>query len=121
MKTDAYVEEKRANRRLYRNSFGTQRDGGPLANAFDVTQKNIANTNVLVWPTQTQQDDETPKLLALWEAAQPHRLNPTTLETEGVDYINGLLRPGAPFGTGIPDLDRTLSEAGVGVGGKVLA
>lgn len=117
--TEAYRAEKKANKRLFRNSFGTQRDGGPLNNAFDVSQKNIANTNVLVWPPPGA--GATPRLLALWEAAQPHRLDPTSLATVGVDYLDGLLRPGAPFGTGVEAVDAFLSANDANVGGRVLA
>ncbi len=37
------------------------------------------------------------KLLALWEAAEPHRLDPQTLETIGIDYLDGLLQKGDAF------------------------
>ena len=45
------------------------------------------------------------KLLALFEAGQPHALNPKTLETLGLDDLGGLLRPGAPFSCGSSALD----------------
>lgn len=88
VRTQAYLEEKQAGRILYRGVFGTQKPGGWLANAFDVRLKNIANTNVIYWGE---------KLLALWEAAEPHRLDPATLETIGIDYLDGLLQPGDSF------------------------
>ena len=43
---------------MHRNTFGTQRAGGPLANAFDLQLKNPANTNVIEWGG---------RLLSLWE------------------------------------------------------
>jgi all-trans-8'-apo-beta-carotenal 15,15'-oxygenase len=88
VQTAGYVAEQEANRFLYRGVFGTAKEGGWLANAFDLRLKNIANTNVIYWGG---------KLLALWEAAEPHRLVPETLETVGLDYLDGVLSPGAAF------------------------
>ncbi len=88
IRTTAYVEEQKAKKILYRGVFGTQKPGGPLANAFDLRLKNIANTNVIYWGD---------KLLALWEAAEPHRLDPYTLETLGKDSLNGVLADGEAF------------------------
>jgi all-trans-8'-apo-beta-carotenal 15,15'-oxygenase len=88
VQTAGYVAEKAANKFLYRGVFGTAKAGGWLANAFDLRLKNIANTNVIYWGD---------KLLALWEAAEPHRLLPETLETVGLDYLDGVLTPGAAF------------------------
>ena len=50
--------ELAADKVLYRNTFGTQPAGGPLANAFNMHLKNPANTNAILWGG---------KLLALWE------------------------------------------------------
>jgi all-trans-8'-apo-beta-carotenal 15,15'-oxygenase len=86
--TEGYVQEKEAGKIVYRGVFGTQKPGGWLNNAFDLKLKNIANTNVIYWGG---------KLLALWEAAEPHRLDPATLETIGIDYLDGLLQPGDAF------------------------
>ena len=88
IKTEAYVEEQAANKILYRGVFGTQKPGGWLNNIFDLRLKNIANTNVIYWGD---------KLLALWEAAEPYRLKPDTLETMGIDYLDGILEPGDSF------------------------
>jgi all-trans-8'-apo-beta-carotenal 15,15'-oxygenase len=88
VKTAAYVQEKEAGKILYRGVFGTQRPGGWLNNIFDFKLKNIANTGVIYWGG---------KLLALWEAAEPHRLDPKTLETIGIDYLDGVLEPGDAF------------------------
>jgi all-trans-8'-apo-beta-carotenal 15,15'-oxygenase len=88
VKTQAYLEEQAAGKALYRGVFGTQKPGGWLNNIFDIRLKNIANTNVIYWDN---------KLLALWEAAEPHRLNPATLETIGIDYLDGILQPGDAF------------------------
>ncbi len=88
IRTTAYVEEQKAKKILYRGVFGTQKPGGWLANAFDLRLKNIANTNVIYWGD---------KLLALWEAADPHRLDPFTLETLGKESFNGVLADGEAF------------------------
>jgi all-trans-8'-apo-beta-carotenal 15,15'-oxygenase len=88
VKTQAYLEEQAAGKALYRGVFGTQKPGGWLNNIFDIRLKNIANTNVIYWDN---------KLLALWEAAEPHRLDPATLETIGIDYLDGILQPGDAF------------------------
>lgn len=88
VRTQAYVQEQASEQILYRGVFGTQKPGGLLNNAFDLRLKNIANTNVLYWGD---------KLLALWEAAEPHRLDPATLETIGLEYLDGVLKPGDAF------------------------
>ncbi len=88
VRTKAYIEEKKAGKILYRGVFGTQKPGGWLANAFDFNLKNIANTNVIYWGG---------KLLALWEAADPHKLDPRTLETLGKENFNSVLSEGEAF------------------------
>ncbi|MGK7889029.1 MAG: carotenoid oxygenase family protein [Leptolyngbyaceae cyanobacterium] len=88
IRTEAYVSEQKAGKMLYRGIFGTQKPGGWLANIFDIRLKNIANTQVIYWGG---------KLLALWEAAKPHRLDPQTLDTLGIDTLDGVLQSGATF------------------------
>jgi all-trans-8'-apo-beta-carotenal 15,15'-oxygenase len=88
VRTEGYIAEQKAKKPLYRGVFGTQKPGGWWHNAFDLRLKNIANTQVIYWGG---------KLLALWEAAEPHRLDPQTLETLGLDYLEGLLQPGDSF------------------------
>jgi all-trans-8'-apo-beta-carotenal 15,15'-oxygenase len=88
VRTKGFLEEQQTGRILYRGVFGTQKPGGWLANCFDLTTKNIANTNILYWGK---------KLLALWEAAEPHRLDPRTLDTIGLDYLDGVLAQGSAF------------------------
>ncbi|MDJ0597389.1 MAG: carotenoid oxygenase family protein [Crocosphaera sp.] len=85
VRTEGYVQEQNSGEMLYRGVFGTQKPGGWLNNVFDVKVKNIANTNVIYWGK---------KLLALWEAAEPYRLDPKTLETVGIDYLDGVLNSG---------------------------
>ena len=88
VETDEYVKEQIAGKMLYRGVFGTNKPGGWLNNIFDLRIKNIANTNVIYWGG---------KLLALWEAAEPYRLDPHNLATLGLDYLDGILQPGDSF------------------------
>ncbi len=88
VRTEGFLKEQQEGKILYRGVFGTQKPGGWLANAFDFQLKNIANTNVIYWGD---------KLLALWEAAEPHSLDPKTLETFGKEYLDGLLKEGDAF------------------------
>lgn len=88
VRTEAYCAEQKAQKMLYRGVFGTRKPGGWLANAFDLRIKNVANTNVIYWGD---------RLLALWEASHPHRLNPYTLETEGIETLDGVLHKDKPF------------------------
>jgi all-trans-8'-apo-beta-carotenal 15,15'-oxygenase len=88
VRTEGWLAEEQADRFLYRGVFGTQKPGGPAANAFDLRLKNIANTHVVRLGDQ---------LLALWEAAEPHALDPDTLETQGLSRLDGLLKPGEAF------------------------
>jgi len=88
VRTTGYLKEQKARKILYRGVFGTRKSGGWLANAFNFKLKNIANTNVIYWGG---------KLLALWEAAEPYRLDPYTLETLGQEYFGGALSVGETF------------------------
>ncbi len=88
VRTEGWLAEEQADRFLYRGVFGTQKPGGPAANAFDLRLKNIANTHVVRLGDQ---------LLALWEAAEPHALDPETLETRGLSRLGGLLKKGEAF------------------------
>jgi all-trans-8'-apo-beta-carotenal 15,15'-oxygenase len=88
IRTEGWQAEEQAGKVLYRGVFGSQKPGGPVANAFDLRLKNIANTHVV------RLGDE---LLALWEAAEPHALDPDTLETRGLSLLDGVLKPGEAF------------------------
>ncbi|AFZ02791.1 carotenoid oxygenase family protein [Calothrix sp. PCC 6303] len=88
VQTEAYIKEQKAGKILYRGVFGTQKPGGMLTNIFNFKLKNIANTNVIYWGG---------KLLALWEGAEPHILDPITLETLGKEYFNNVLSEGEAF------------------------
>lgn len=83
IETEGYVLESEAGK-FVKGGYGTlapqpwtRRLGSPLAQAI----KNVANTSVLALPD---------RLLALWEAAPPHRLDLETLETLGLDDLGGL-------------------------------
>ncbi len=54
---------------------------GPLWQRFNKDVKNVANTSVLALPD---------KLLALWEGGQPYALDLKSLETVGLDDLEGL-------------------------------
>ncbi|MBD2258201.1 carotenoid oxygenase family protein [Pseudanabaena sp. FACHB-2040] len=95
IRTEGYVAEQKQGKPVFRGVFGTQKPGGVLANAFDLKLKNIANTHVVYWGG---------KLLALWEAAEPHRLDPQTLETIGLDDLEDQIAPGGAF-TAHPKFD----------------
>lgn len=88
VRTQGYREEQQAGQILYRGVFGTEKPGGWWANAFDFRLKNIANTQVIYWGG---------KLMALWEASHPHSLDPHTLETLGIETLDGVLQEGTPF------------------------
>jgi all-trans-8'-apo-beta-carotenal 15,15'-oxygenase len=88
VRTSGFVAEQAAGKILYRGVFGTQKPGGWWANFLDLKQKNIANTNVIYWGG---------KLLALWEADVPYRLNPENLDTIGLDRLDGILGSGDVF------------------------
>jgi all-trans-8'-apo-beta-carotenal 15,15'-oxygenase len=81
VRTTHYLAERAADKPVMRN-YGTDRPGGPLANAFR-TPANVANTSV-----QYHSD----KLLALYEGARPWELDPDTLETIGEYDYDGKLK-----------------------------
>ena len=62
VRTKEFRAEEEADDVLYRGTFGTMRAGGPLRNALDLHQKNLANTNILAWGG---------KVYALYEAGRP--------------------------------------------------
>jgi all-trans-8'-apo-beta-carotenal 15,15'-oxygenase len=88
VRTEGWLAEEQAGKFVYRGVFGTQKPGGPMANALDLRLKNIANTHVVRLGDQ---------LLALWEAAEPHALDPATLETRGITLLDGVLKKGEAF------------------------
>mmetsp|Transcript_44997 Transcript_44997/g.89114 ORF Transcript_44997/g.89114 Transcript_44997/m.89114 type:complete len:664 (+) Transcript_44997:206-2197(+) len=101
--TPEYVAEESAGKILFRGAFGTAKEGGTLANTFDIRSKNLANTNVIVWGG---------RMLALYEACHPSRLNADDLSFSGYDNLGGILRPGISASTGIPLMDALLGMGG---------
>ncbi|PRW59430.1 Apocarotenoid-15,15 -oxygenase [Chlorella sorokiniana] len=91
VRTAEYEAESAKQRVLFRGTFATQRPGGAASNAMDVYVKNTANTNVVHWGG---------RLWALFEAGQPYRLDPATLETQGLETLGGQVQPGLPFDLG---------------------
>lgn len=108
VETKAFREEATANKFIYRGTFGTaprgldnifppERNGinedppstpaflKVIGNAFNTDIKNTANTQVISFGG---------KLLALFEAGLPHRLDPESLDTFGEDDLGGELSRG---------------------------
>lgn len=82
VRTPKYIKENAADKILCRG-VGTQREGGFLNN-FGHMPTNPANTNVF-WHAG--------KLHAAYEGGQPYKINPETLETIGLDFFDGDLKP----------------------------
>lgn len=80
VRTDEFRNEEQAGRLLYGNYGMTA--PGPVWNQWRRPLKNAANTSVLALPD---------RLLALWEGGQPHGLDLDTLETLGLDDLDGTL------------------------------
>jgi all-trans-8'-apo-beta-carotenal 15,15'-oxygenase len=95
VRTEGFVKEQEAGEICYRRVFGTPKPGGWLNNAFDFDLKDVANTNVICWGD---------RLLAFWEATNPHVLDPHTLETIGKETFGGVLEGGKAF-TAHPMID----------------
>lgn len=82
VQTAEYIRENAANRFLFRTTFGTQKPGGAWENFLDLYLKNPANTHIVPWGG---------KLLALYEAGLPYRIDPYSLATIGQESIDGSL------------------------------
>ncbi|NMF56653.1 carotenoid oxygenase family protein [Pseudanabaena yagii] len=79
VQTEGYLEEEKANKLIYGN-YGMTATGS-WWQRFGKTSKNVANISVLALPD---------KLLALWEGGLPHALDLETLETYGLENLEGL-------------------------------
>ena len=88
VRTKGFLEETKINKFIYRGVFGTQKSGGILNNALDLKFKNIANTHVVKLGNE---------ILALWEAAGPHALDPNNLDTIGLTTLSGVLKTNEAF------------------------
>lgn len=85
VKTKGFLAEEAAGQFLY-PGYG-QKVPGPFWKQWGAKPKNVANTSVLALPD---------KLLALWEGDNPHALDLESLETRGLDNLEGL-NPNQPF------------------------
>lgn len=81
-------EAERALGRLVEVGLGTLPSPSRWTNLRAPKGRNVANTCVLPWAGS---------VLALWEGGRPHRLDPETLETVGVEDFHGSLAAGDPF------------------------
>lgn len=100
VRTPTFVEEERRGLVCARSSFGTQRKGlDSLANVFDTSLKNVANTHVVPWGG---------KLLALYETGLPYRLEPKTLRMLGLEDFGGKVTEGPAVSLGNSILDEAL-------------
>ncbi len=79
VQTAGYQAESKADKYLFGN-YGMTAPGA-IWDWFGQPPKNVANTSVIA---------VTDKLLALWEAGQPHALDLQTLATLGLDDLSGL-------------------------------
>ena len=82
VRTAEYEQEAAADGFQFRTTFGNAKAGGPLASLLELYLKNPANTHVVFWGG---------KLLALYEAGSPYRIDPQTLETLGAEDLAGNL------------------------------
>jgi all-trans-8'-apo-beta-carotenal 15,15'-oxygenase len=88
VQTFEYQAEKEAGRVLFRGTFATQR---ATSNFGDLYVKNPSNTNVMYYKGN---------FWSLFEAGQPYRICPYTLQTIGIDTLGGLIKTGLPFDLG---------------------
>ena len=80
--TAEHQVETATNRFQYRTTFGNPLAKRPLTHLLDLHLKNPANTHIVPWGD---------KLLALYEAGTPYRIDPKTLETLGPETLTGEL------------------------------
>ena len=79
VKTQGYLDEQERDSFIYPNYGMTAK--GAFWNNWLKPVKNAANTSVLALPD---------RLLALWEGGKPHALDLDTLDTIGLDNLDGL-------------------------------
>ena len=82
VKTAEHEQETASDSFQFRTTFGNAKAGGPLASLLELYLKNPANTHVVPWGG---------KLLSLYEAGAPYRIDPQTLETLGMEDLEGNL------------------------------
>jgi len=104
VQTAEFVKEEAADQILFRSSFGTQPSGNDAwRNVFDVRLKNLANTTVLAWGRHEHQ-----RILALFEAGLPYRLDLESLATLDLETFDGELKAGTAVSLGLEPLDQAL-------------
>lgn len=108
IETFEYQAEKKAGRVLFRGTFATQRSS---SNFGDLYVKNSSNTNVQYFKGN---------LWSLFEAGQPYRICPYTLETIGIDTFDGAIRTGLPFDLG-SDIANTIMGSMVAAAQKFVS
>jgi len=104
VETETFVQERKVDRYILRATFGSGPRGddkGPglnedpvepklwervVNNAFKVDIKNSANTHIVAYGG---------KLLALFEAGLPHRIDPISLKSMGEDNMDGVVPSGS--------------------------
>ncbi|MBD1912778.1 MULTISPECIES: carotenoid oxygenase family protein [unclassified Leptolyngbya] len=87
VQTAGYQAEAKADRLIFGN-YGTI-PSGPIWTSFGKPPKNVANTSVMVVEGETEAGNSD-RLLALWEAGEPHALTLDTLITQGISPLEGL-------------------------------
>jgi all-trans-8'-apo-beta-carotenal 15,15'-oxygenase len=99
VQTESFRADEQANAITTRGTFGTPKTNGRFQ-VLDLKLKHPANTNAIRIGNQ---------VWALSEVGLPYRLDPITLETKGLETMNGRYVPGNSAATvGIPFLDRFL-------------
>lgn len=98
VETYEYAAEKTVDRALFRGTFATQRENA--SNFGDIYVKNTSNTNIQYYDGN---------LWTFFEAGQPYRIDPSTLETLGIETFGGAVKTGLPF-----DLGSSLSNSIMG-------
>ena len=81
---------------LYPASFGTPASDQVPGYIAPFMPKTASNTSVIPFRQG---------VLAAFESAQPHRVSASTLSTEGLDTLGGLLTAGVPFESGLGIMD----------------
>lgn len=84
IRTKSYVKELRTKGVAFRGAFGTNKSGF-LSNFLDINFKNPSNTNVIYWGK---------RLLSLYEAGLPYRMEADSLRTLGEYTFRGLVKKG---------------------------
>ncbi|KAK9808286.1 hypothetical protein WJX73_007656 [Symbiochloris irregularis] len=97
VRSHEYEMEQKHGEFLYAASFGTPTNSTKVpGKMLAITPKNASNTSVVPFRDG---------ILACFESSQPHKLDPHTLSTHGLDTLGGHLKLGVPFETGLSLLD----------------